>query len=364
MIWGYPYFWKHHETPIYLNQKHHALMPPHSLVVSAPAVALWAPLQGARLRGQGVAARSQNVVFTFWYLQHICRSSKEFWKSTKCEGEKTNWKPAGVVRQHRKHHLSQKALGQQMGWGNSQNAKTCKKDGLLMSEMGFKCDFILGSGLHCKGWLVVNEILSTGCHRRLVSSKARPERLCAHLGTDRDRRQDFFLLVKKWINPGDIIDSSQIYVDENEWRNEWSTCRAFWYGQLLTLVRSSRRLGGLVPMKSHAPRLELPILHFSDGFYCGMPDSNQKMVRRSFKKCSCRQGNMLGIWRTATNNNSQSWLEDAKPRGILKASQMFSWQRFSHVGFRDMLSSTLAAAIITASARHCNTWSGFPTAKA
>ena len=86
-----------------------------------------------------------------------------------------------------------------------------------MSEMGFKCDFILGSGLHCKGWLVVNEILSTGCHRRLVSSKARPERLCAHLGTDRDRRQDFFLLVKKMDeNPGDIIDSSQIYVDENE----------------------------------------------------------------------------------------------------------------------------------------------------
>lgn len=141
----------------------------------------------------------------------------------------------------------------------------------------------------------------------------------------------FFLLVKKWINPGDIIDSSQIYVDENEWRNEWSTCRAFWCGQLLTLVRSSRRLGGLVPMKSHAPRLELPILRFSDGFYRGMPDSNQKMVRRSFKKCSCRQGNMLGIWRTATNNNSQSWLEHAKPRGILKASQMFSWQR--HVEF-------------------------------
>lgn len=122
-----------------------------------------------------------------------------------------------------------------------------------------------------------------------------------------------------------------IYVDENEWRNEWSTCRAFWCGQLLTLVRSSRRLGGLVPMKSHAPRLELPILRFSDGFYRGMPDSNQKMVRRSFKKCSCRQGNMLGIWRTATNNNSQSWLEHAKPRGILKASQMFSWQR--HVEF-------------------------------
>ena len=119
---------------------------------------------------------------------------------------------------------AQKTPSQKASWaanglfGNSEKCQDMQKGFWLMSEMGFKCDFILGSGLHCKGWLVVNEILSTGCHRRLVSSKARPGRLWAHLGTDRDRRgKVFFLLEKKMEkNSGDIIDSSQIYVDENE----------------------------------------------------------------------------------------------------------------------------------------------------
>lgn len=195
---------------------HYELMPPHSLVESAPAVALWAPLQGARLRGQGVAARNQNVVFTVWYLQHRCRFSKRVLEINKVWGRKRIGTCRVVLAQY---NLSQKALGQQMCWGNSQMPRHAKRILLTrMGEIGFKCDFILGmSGLpslqrlaRCQCENRIRHMRS--CHILSVSQTYHwtgwPA-ACAQAKHDRSGS------VPTLDRRGDIIDSSQIY-DENE----------------------------------------------------------------------------------------------------------------------------------------------------
>ena len=103
-------------------------MPPHSLVESAPAVALWAPLQGARLRGQGVATKESergfHLLISATYNANLPKSSgnQPSVRETKQIGNLQEW--FGSTE----NTISKGFLGSKWAEETPKNAKTCKKD--------------------------------------------------------------------------------------------------------------------------------------------------------------------------------------------------------------------------------------------